>query len=123
MKRDIENTQDITLLVETFYRDLCKISEMDNLYNEVIKIDWETHIPIMVRFWGSLVLREGGYRGNILSHHHHVMEKYPLTQEMFHTWENCFLETLNRLFQGPNSDKTKKRVRAMSQSLIKKLDI
>ncbi|QZT38904.1 group III truncated hemoglobin [Halosquirtibacter xylanolyticus] len=123
MNRDIENLDDITLLVKTFYDELCKNPVMDHLYNKVMKIDWEEHIPIMVHFWGSLVLRSGSYRGDIIGHHHHVIDKIPLTLSMFEQWEHCFIETLDSLFQGTNTEKTKKRVTAMTKSLVTKLNI
>lgn len=123
MKKDIETLEEIELFVKQFYKTLCELPEMDHLYNKVIQINWEHHIPIMVNFWGSLILREGKYKGDILAHHQKVMKVIPLTRELFRTWEECFIEVLDSLYEGQNCNKTKKRVVAMSKSLIQKLNI
>ena len=50
MKKDIENRTDIELLVRSFY-DKVKIDDtIGYIFNDIAKVDWEKHLPVMYNF-------------------------------------------------------------------------
>ena len=47
MKKDIENREDIILLVNTFYNSVKENKTLGYIFNDVAKIEWESHLPKM----------------------------------------------------------------------------
>jgi len=51
MKEDISNRNDIERLVMVFYDNVKKNESIGFFFWQVVKVDWDKHIPIMVDFW------------------------------------------------------------------------
>jgi len=115
MKKDIENEKDIELLVNTFYSNLQKESkELDALFNEVAKVDWETHLPKMYSFWKGLLFGESGFKGNPMRTHFELNEKQALKKENFDNWLALFYKTVDALFEGKTAEAAKSRAHAIA---------
>jgi hemoglobin len=69
MKYDIQNRADIELLVNTFYEKVRENKVLGYIFENVVQIDWENHLPRMYSFWASLLLSEHSFSGNPMQKH------------------------------------------------------
>src|SRR5579871_4771245 len=100
MKKDIENAEDIELLVNSFYNQVKADGVIGYIFNETIGADWSHHLPIMYRFWNSVLFGKLGYSGHPVNKHVELSRKIPLHQEHFNRWLQMWNETVDSLFEG-----------------------
>ncbi len=106
-KKDIVTREDIKLLVDNFY-DKVKV---DVLLGPVFaKLDWPHHLPIMYKFWSSMLLGDQSYRGNPLEKHLPLAIK----TEHFTRWLYLFKETVDENFRGDTAEQVKMRAESIA---------
>ena len=103
MKRDISSRDDIMILVNSFYNEVKQDESLRIIFNDVAKINWETHLPKMYDFWENVIFHTGAYRGNTLKVHLNLNDLYPILAEHFERWIELFTKTVNELFEGENA--------------------
>jgi len=113
MKKEIENRDDIRLLVESFYSKVINNTIIGDIFRETLFFNWETHIPVMIDFWETMLLNAAKYKGNTMRVHIELNRKHPLTPAHFKQWKKLFFETLDQHFIGPKVSGAKKRVELM----------
>ncbi len=121
MKNDIRNIEDIKLLVDTFYNRVGTNTLLGPIFNDVAKVDWEKHLPIMYSFWDSVLFGTRGYTGNPMDAHFRLNQKRNLTSEDFNTWKSIFMETVNDLFEGEVADLAKKKAVSIADLMFYKI--
>lgn len=114
-KHDIETRTDIENLVNTFYTEVKKDETIGYIFNSILEEKWQAHLPIMYRFWASILLGEASYQGNVMRKHIDLDKYQPLEKEHFAQWEKLFLETIDNLFEGDIADEAKKRATMMGE--------
>ncbi len=116
--KDIESREDIKQLVTTFYDRLQKEEkELDYLFNDVAKINWETHLPKMYDFWETLLFHKNVYDGNPMRTHTSLHQKSKLTKENFDKWLVLFKATVDDLFEGEIANLAKQRAESVALSI------
>ncbi len=118
MKKDIANRQDIELLVDEFYKKVVKDDVIGYFFNEVVKLDWEKHIPIMYNFWETTLLHVPKYKGNPMQVHIALDEKATIEEKHFERWLWLFTQTTDGLFEGEKAELAKTRAESIA-TLIK----
>lgn len=83
MKRDITTSADIKLLVDTFYQKAKADKTIGYVFNKVMKVTWEEHLPKMYGFWDILILGNVGVQSNPMQKHLQVNAVERLTEEHF----------------------------------------
>ena len=121
MKKDIENRKDIELLITTFYEKVRSDETIGYIFNDIAKVDWEKHLPIMFDFWENVLLYTGAYNGNPMIVHQHLHRVVPLTKTHFKQWEKLFTGTVDELFDGNNAILANQR--ALSISTVMQMKI
>ncbi|UEG50132.1 group III truncated hemoglobin [Ferruginibacter lapsinanis] len=121
MKKDIENKKDVELLVNTFYDKVKNDTIIGYIFTDVVKVNWEKHLPVMYNFWENTLFYTGSYEGNPMELHKHLHRLMPLTQEHFAQWNHLFSTTVNELFEGAIADLAKQR--AISISTVMQIKI
>ncbi|WP_304062151.1 group III truncated hemoglobin [Pedobacter glucosidilyticus] len=121
MKKDIASIDDIQLLVDTFYDNAVKDPQLGHIFNDVAKVNWQHHLPIMYKFWASTLLGEVGYTGNPMDAHFRLNEKIPLNHEAFNSWKNIFMETVDQFFEGPIANEAKKKAISIADLMFYKI--
>ena len=48
IEKDIETREDITTLIIQFYEQVKKDSIIGFIFNDVVNMNWEVHIPIII---------------------------------------------------------------------------
>lgn len=109
MPTDILNRQDVSLLVNSFY-DKVKVDPVIGfLFNDVAKVNWTAHLPVMYDFWEGIIFQKPGYTGNPMPVHMALHSRSPLKPEHFSRWKQLFLQTIDELFEGPNAEIARQR--------------
>ena len=112
--RDIQNRQDLSLMVITFYDRVQNDPTIGYLFNEIAKVDWDRHLPKMVDFWESILFHTGAYSGNPMPAHQQLHERSALTAAHFDQWKKLFVETVESLFEGENATRAIHRARSIA---------
>lgn len=114
MKRDIESRQDIEQLVNSFYDKVKKDDIIGFIFNDVARVNWENHLPIMYSFWENIIFYTGGYNGNPITVHQHLNKLMPLTGEHFKRWLKLFTGAVDELFEGEKAFIAKQRATSIA---------
>lgn len=112
--KDIETREDIELLVRKFYTKVRANEVLGYIFDDVMKIDWEYHIPILVDFWETILLDSHSYSRNAMGEHFIVNQKIRLEPFHFTAWLNLFDSTVDELFKGEKAELAKKRAHAVA---------
>ncbi|MBC6492500.1 hemoglobin-like protein [Flavihumibacter stibioxidans] len=121
MKRDINNRQDIEMLINSFYEVVKQDPVIGHFFSDVVKVNWEKHLPVMYDFWENILFYSGSYTGNPMAVHKHLHSLHPLTKENFDQWLRIFKSTARNLFEGDNTELIIQR--AQSIAMVMELKI
>lgn len=119
MKQDIQNREDVFSLVSIFYGKVRKNELIGPIFNEMIK-DWPEHLEKLTDFWESNLFLVRKFRGNPMTAHMNVDQKFNNTIEPRHfgEWLNMWFATIDELFEGERANMAKNRARNMSSHLF-----
>ncbi len=121
MKKDIQTKEDIAQLINAFYEKVRANETIGYIFNDVARVDWEHHLPIMYEFWEGILFHTGSYANNPMVVHRNLHEKHPLTAAHFAEWLRLFKLTVDQLFEGNNAALIKQR--AQSIAMVMQLKI
>lgn len=114
MKKDLANREDIELLVQQFYEKVRADDMIGFIFNDIAKVNWEKHLPVMYDFWENVLFYTGSYEGNPMIVHQHINRVVPLTRDHFLRWYQLFAQTVDELFEGDNAALAKQRAFSIS---------
>ncbi len=118
MKKELENTEDIRILVHSFY-DKVRLNEMlGPIFDRVIEDRWPEHLDKMVRFWSTVLLDAKTYIGTPFMPHLNL----PVEAEHFDQWLALFFQTLDEHFEGEKAGEAKWRANKMAVMFHNKLE-
>ncbi|MFA6467805.1 MAG: group III truncated hemoglobin [Bacteroidota bacterium] len=121
MNKDIEHRNDIILLVDSFYDKVIEDSTIGHIFNDIAKVDWDHHLPVMYSFWGSILLDDATYIGNPMVKHIALSKQYMLTEEHFRVWLRLFQESVDEHFSGLKAEEAKARAATIAQIMRQKV--
>ncbi|MBD1259710.1 group III truncated hemoglobin [Maribacter polysiphoniae] len=118
-KTDITNRDDVSLLVNTFYKKIRKDDILGPIFNNIIS-DWDAHLELLTDFWETQLFLKRKYYGNPVTAHQEVDDKtnHTISSEHFGFWLNLWFETLDELFEGEVAWIAKNRAQKMSTMLF-----
>lgn len=109
MKNDIINGSDIELLINSFYEKVKQDDVIGFVFNDIVKVQWDKHLPVIYDFWESQVFFTNKYTGNAMSLHMRINELVPLNKEHFRRWLKLFTTTVDELFEGKKANIIKEK--------------
>lgn len=121
MKKDIEHIEDIKLLVNSFYDKVKADAGIGYIFNDIAKVNWEKHLPVMYNFWENILFFTGSYSGNPMTAHVKMHKLVHFTTEHFERWLKLFTSTVDELFEGDKAELAKQR--AISIATVMQLKI
>jgi len=121
MKNDIRNKQDIIQIVNTFYEKVKQDPVIGHFFNDVMKVDWDKHLPKMYNFWDNVVFYTNNYTGNPMQVHKNIHALHSFKAADFKQWYQLFVATVDELFEGDNAELIKQR--ALSIATIMQIKI
>ncbi|MBP6431237.1 MAG: group III truncated hemoglobin [Ferruginibacter sp.] len=114
MLKDIECRADIELLITQFYEQVKKDNTIGYIFTDIVKLNWEHHIPIIVDFWETILLDNPVYKKNAMEVHYDLNKKIPLQPIHFTSWVTLFSNTIDELFIGPKAILAKTRAKGIA---------
>jgi len=119
MKKEIENREDISFLVHTFYAKIRADKEIGFYFNDMIS-DWDKHLEKLTDFWETNLFAIKKYKGNPLAVHNKVDDHFDgkIASNEFGIWLNYWFQTLEEHFEGENVETLKRRARKMGTFLF-----
>lgn len=118
-KPDITTEADIKLLVDSSYNKVNQDARLSAVFNDHSKVDWEKHLPIMYRFWSSILLGSASYNGQPFPKHAFL----PVEKAHFDRWMELFVENVEEQFEGPIAEMSKARALNMARVFQLKLGL
>lgn len=112
--KEISSREDIELLVKEFYSKVRKNETLGYIFDDVMKIDWDHHIPILIDFWETILLDTATYSRNAMAVHFGINAKVKLQALHFDTWLNLFDTTVDEFFIGEKAELAKKRAHSVA---------
>ena len=116
--KDISDIHDIRLLVNSFYEKVRKDDLLGDIFENVIRDKWPTHLEKMYRFWQTVLLNEHSYKGSPFGPH----AKLPVNAGHFERWKLLFAQTIDEHFSGPTADDAKWRAGKMAEMFLYKIE-
>lgn len=110
MLKEIENREDISLLVNTFYGAIRKDELLGPIFNSHIKNEqWPPHLEKLTDFWVTALLGVACFKGNPTMAHRNVdlNLKHTIAPLHFETWVNLWHKTIDLLFVGALANRAK----------------
>lgn len=114
MKKDIETRADIELLVGSFYEKVKQDPVIGSIFNDMAKVNWEKHLPVMFDFWENTLFFTGTYSGNPMKSHQRLHQMFTLDAKHFSRWLQLFTTTVDELFAGEKAELAKQRATSIS---------
>ncbi len=121
MKKDIETRTDIELLVNVFYEKIIADKLLGYIFQDIAKVNWKTHLPVMYDFWENVILFTGKYEGNPMNLHKQLHNITVLNSAHFNKWNELFLRTVDELFEGKKATLAKERAISISDIIMKNI--
>jgi len=121
MKKDIESRVDIEQLIVAFYEKVKLDTTIGFIFNDVVKMDWPHHIPVIVDFWETILLDNPVYKKNAMEVHYDLNKKVPLKKEHFESWMLLFASTVDELFEGKVATSAKVRAQSIASVMLFKM--
>jgi hemoglobin len=119
---DISSRRDIELLITSFYGKVKQDPVIGFIFNDIVKVNWEEHLPIMFDFWETLLLNETKYSRNAMGIHFDINRKVKLEEKHFNRWIALFTGTVDELFQGEVATAAKKRAGSIAEVMLFKMN-
>ena len=116
---DLTTAKDVRTLVDSFYVKVGKDELLAPVFNDVAHVDWASHLPIMYRFWESMLFGAGTYEGAPFPKH----QVLPIQNEHFVRWLELFVETVNANFSGPKAEEAKGRAASIADTFAQRMGL
>jgi hemoglobin len=121
MNPDITTRTDIVNLINNFYTKVKADNVIGFIFNDVMKVNWEHHTPIIVDFWETILLDHPVYNKNAMAVHYDINKKVPLQKEHFDQWIHLFTSTVDELFEGKIAELAKTRAKSIGSIMLLKM--
>ena len=120
MKSDIGSSEDINLLVRTFYT---RVMDDDILAPIFVmqNFDLDAHLPVMISFWEGILLDLHSYKGNPVRVHQQLNAVTPLLSAHFERWLSVWTATARHLFEGSTTEEAIFRAKSIASVMEAKL--
>jgi hemoglobin len=116
---DLSTTEDVRTLVDSFYDKVSRDDLLAPVFNDFANVDWATHLPIMYRFWESMLFGAGTYGGAPFPKH----VVLPVQKEHFARWLALFIETVDAHFRGPKAEEAKGRAASIADTFAQRMGL
>lgn len=105
--------EDIGRLVDTFYAKIREDPALGPVFDRAIS-DWGPHLATMRKFWSSVMLTSGRYKGNPVAVHHRVEG---IEYDLFAHWLALFDDTCRELFDDALAEAFRDKAARIAESL------
>lgn len=112
--KDIQSKTDLDLLITLFYEKLLTDPELSPFFIDIAKIDLREHIKIVSAFWDMALFQNMNYNRNVMLPHVELNRKKKIESIHFARWLHYFYESVDQLFEGPQTVAIKDKARQLA---------
>jgi hemoglobin len=102
----------IAALVATFYGKVRRDPVLGPIFDAAVE-DWDEHLETLNRFWSSVMLTTGRYKGNPFGAHREL----PIEPAFFDRWLGLWRETAEELFEPEAAQAFRAKAERIAESL------
>lgn len=121
--RKLENREDVELLVNKFYEKVGKDETIGFFFNDVMKVNWETHLPKMYSFWETLLFGKASYKGNPMAVHFPINELQAMEKHHFERWLKLWMQSIEENFDGEMAESAKTKAGNIANLMAHKMEM
>lgn len=121
--KDLESRNDIQLLVDQFYLKIQHNEQLGHIFNDIMKVHWDSHLPKMYDFWESILFGSATYKGNPMAVHFPINQIVPLEKPLFETWLKLWKQTVSENFEGNNAESAKTKADNIANLMAYKMEV
>lgn len=102
--KNLESREDIELLVNSFYDKVVQDETIGFFFKDIIKVDFQKHLPKMYSFWETILFGQMSYKGNPMAVHFPINQLEAMEKRHFEKWLELWKQTIEENFTGQNAD-------------------
>ena len=121
--KQIETKDDIELLVNKFYDKVGRDKTIGFFFNDIAKVNWDTHLPKMYQFWETLLFGNVSYKGNPMAKHFPINEIQAMEKHHFEHWLKLWVATIDENFEGEMADAAKTKAGNIANLMAYKMEM
>ena len=92
-------TKQIEIFIKQFYVKVNQDALLSPIFNEVAEVSLDEHIPKLIKFWSSILLKTGEYQGNAYRKHVMLAKQVQIENLHFQRWLALFEEQARLHFE------------------------
>jgi len=104
---DIATRADLELLLRHFYGRAFADPVLEPVFETLMVIGLDDHLPVMCDFWETILLRTGVYRGSVGAVHRALHGRHGFTDRHFDRWVELWTSSVDELFLGDVAQQAK----------------
>lgn len=117
-KKLLQGREDLEKLVDRFYARVREDELIGPIFNDVAKVNWETHTEKIYNFWDTLLFGAEIYEGRPFPPHIPLK----LKPEHFKRWLELFFDTVDESFEGQKAEEIKMRAFNIGRNFLNNLN-
>ncbi|WP_294279058.1 group III truncated hemoglobin [uncultured Chryseobacterium sp.] len=121
--KKLETRQDIEHLVNSFYDKVVRDGPIGFFFNDVAKVNWDSHLPKMYSFWESILFGQMTYKGNPMGAHFPINEFQAMEKRHFERWLELWISTIEENFTGENADMAVYKAQNIAKLMAFKMEL
>jgi hemoglobin len=121
--KKLETREDIELLVNKFYEKVGKDETIGFFFNDIVKVNWDLHLPKMYKFWETLLFGKASYKGNPMATHFPINEMESMEKHHFDQWLSLWTKTLEENFEGEMAETAKTKAANIANLMAHKMEM
>lgn len=102
--KNLESREDIELLVNSFYDKVVQDETIGFFFKDIIKVNFQKHLPKMYSFWETILFGQMSYKGNPMAVHFPINQLEAMEKRHFEKWLELWKQTIEENFTGQNAD-------------------
>ncbi len=107
----------IEKFVTNFYQRVNEDELLAPIFNDTAKVNWENHIPLLCKFWSTILLKTNEYHGNAYMKHVLIAQQIKIQEAHFTRWLNLFQEEAKKHLPAEAAQETVHKAGLIAQSL------
>jgi hemoglobin len=119
---DLKDRTDILNLLNAFYSDVQKDPVIGIFFTEIVRVDWDHHIPKIADFWESLLLASHNYNGNVIEKHLNLNAIKKIQPKDLEIWFEYWERTIHKMYSGAKADEMISRGKSIAHIMTIKLE-
>lgn len=107
----------IKKLVTHFYKKVQEDELLSPIFNDIAKVDWTHHIPLICQFWNSIMIKTQEYQGNVYIKHVFLGKKTKIQDIHFSRWLLLFQQDAKKHLPESAAHEIGQRASLIARSL------